>query len=80
MSTEPTQPTDPSEGTLSFYDYGDPIHLGMTAELDMVARILDETASASIHNETAMRHAAIALRYRLRNLAAAVKAERGETR
>lgn len=71
---------EPRTGRLDSYDYGAPIPFDVTAELAMTAEILDETAGASIHNDEDMIRSAVALRMRLRSLAAAVIAERGETR
>ncbi|MFR0358616.1 hypothetical protein [Streptomyces sediminimaris] len=63
--------------TLGAYD-GDPIPLDVAAELTMAARVLDETAAADIHDTADMIRSAVALRMRLRGLAAAMEAERGE--
>ncbi|MET8803582.1 hypothetical protein [Streptomyces sp. NPDC004546] len=64
--------------TLSTYDDGDPTPLNVANELDMAARVLSETANASIFDDSDMIRSAVALRMRLRGLAAAVLAERGE--
>lgn len=63
---------------LHTYDGG--IVLDVASELAMTAETLKETATASIHNDEDMIRSAVALRMRLRSLAAAVIAERGETR
>lgn len=61
---------------LHAYDDGDPLDLA--SELRMTAEVLEETATASIHNGSDMIRSAVVLRMRLRSLAAAVNAERGE--
>lgn len=71
---------EPRTGRLDTYDYGDPIPSDITDELAMTAEIIHETATASIHNVDDMIRAAVGLRHRLRTLAAAVTAERGEPR
>ena len=62
--------------TLNAYDGGIP--LDVASELAMTAGALDETAGASIHNDSDMIRSAVVLRIRLRALTAAVLAERGE--
>lgn len=64
--------------TLNSYDDGDPVPMDLADELDMAERVLDETASADIHNEHDMIRSSVVLRMRLRGLAAAVTASRGE--
>ncbi|MFC4500646.1 MULTISPECIES: hypothetical protein [Streptomyces] len=48
------------------------------SELRSARRLLDETASANIHDHTAMVKAAVSLDYRLRSIVAALDTERGE--
>lgn len=67
-----------SASLLHSYDGGDPTPLDVADALNMAARVLDETAGADIHDHTDMIRSAVILRMRLRNLAAAVIAERGE--
>ncbi|WP_020141155.1 hypothetical protein [Streptomyces sp. 351MFTsu5.1] len=62
---------------LRTYDYGDPTPLDMATELRMAAETLAETATADIHDDSDMIRSAVALRMRLRSLAAAVEAQRG---
>lgn len=69
-------PTTP----LHTYDDGDPAPLDVASELRMTAEALAETASADIHNDQDMIRSAVILHIRLRALAAAVNAERGEGR
>lgn len=64
--------------SLNTYDDGDPYPQDIASELRMTAEALDETATADIHNDSDMIRAAVVLRIRLRALAAAVHAERGE--
>ncbi|MER6065101.1 hypothetical protein ABT167_28835 [Streptomyces sp. NPDC001792] len=52
--------------------------LDVTAELRMTAEALERTASADICSDRDMIRTAVVLRMRLRSLAAAVLAERGE--
>lgn len=47
-------------------------------ELQLTREYLDKAAVANIHDHTAMLKAATGLNYRLRSLAAAIDAERGE--
>jgi hypothetical protein len=69
-----------TDRTLSTYDDGEPSLLNVAQELTMAARILNETAGASIYDDSDMIRSAVALRMRLRGLTAAVRAERGEDR
>ena len=50
------------------------------SELWLAEDLLAETATANVHDHTALIKAASGLHYRLSALTAAVKAERGETR
>jgi hypothetical protein len=63
---------------LRTYDYGDPVPLDVTDELRMAAEALTETATSDIHDVEDMIRSAVKLRFRLRSLAAAVSADRGE--
>ena len=63
---------------LRTYDDGDANPQNMAAELRMTAKAIEETAGADIHDDSDMIRAAVVLRIRLRSLAAAVLAERGE--
>ncbi|MGW4975442.1 hypothetical protein [Streptomyces mirabilis] len=47
-------------------------------ELKLTRQLLAETATADIHDHTAMLKAAAGLNYRIRALLAAIEAERGE--
>ncbi|MCM1976803.1 hypothetical protein [Streptomyces sp. G1] len=76
MSTH-TAPVDMS--LLGAYN-GGPCHEDVDAELRMAARVLESTATASVHDQEDMIRSAVALRIRLVALAAAVNAERGEGR
>ncbi|MFJ4623039.1 hypothetical protein [Streptomyces sp. NPDC088812] len=67
-----------STSPLHTYDGGAPNPQSVAAELRMTARVLEETATASIHNHEDTIRAAVVLRIRLRGLAAAVLDERGE--
>jgi hypothetical protein len=50
----------------------------LDVEIAVTRRVLDETAALNIHDDNDMRSAAFALNARIRNLLAAVEAERGE--
>ncbi|MEU1515548.1 hypothetical protein ABZ490_25930 [Streptomyces sp. NPDC005811] len=67
-----------SRRPLHTYDGGIPVPQSVAAELDMAAATLAESADADIFNDQDMIRSAVALRIRLRGLAAAVRAERGE--
>ncbi|MGW1503778.1 hypothetical protein ACWCQW_35500 [Streptomyces mirabilis] len=54
----------------------DPASLGI--EIKLARQLLDETATANIHDHTAMVKTAASLNYRIRSLLAALDAERGE--
>ncbi|MGW0169187.1 hypothetical protein ACWDWT_29040 [Streptomyces sp. NPDC003343] len=49
-------------------------------EIACTRRVLDETAPLNIHDHSEMLSAAVKLDIRLRNLLAAIEAERGEAR
>jgi hypothetical protein len=68
----------PPEPTSLLHTYDGGISLDVASELAMTANALNETASASIHSSEDMIRSAVTLRMRLRSLAAAVNAERGE--
>lgn len=62
------------------YDPARPLPPVESLDLELAAtdRILDETAGLNIHSDDDMLRAAVALNIRLRLLAEAVRAERGE--
>lgn len=67
-------PAPAPAGLLHTYDGGDPHPQDVAGELRMAVKALDETATASIHNDSDMIRSAVTLRIRLRALAAAVQA------
>lgn len=61
-------------------DDAEPFACLLDGELKLAREALDRHATDNIHDHNAMVRAAVELDYRLRALAAAVNAERGETR
>ncbi|MFJ1604155.1 hypothetical protein ACIOHS_12395 [Streptomyces sp. NPDC088253] len=55
-----------------------PFAASLGIEVKLARQLLDETATANIHDHTEMLTAAAGLNYRLRALVAALDAERGE--
>ncbi|MDU8998224.1 hypothetical protein [Streptomyces mirabilis] len=55
-----------------------PFAASLGIEVKLARRLLDETATANIHDHTEMLTAAASLNYRMRALLAAIDAERGE--
>lgn len=58
-------------------DVEPPFPAALAVELRLAREYLDKVATANVHDHTAMLKAAVGLHHRLRNLIAALDAERG---
>ena len=76
----PARPDNTSYDPLHGPDEETPFAASLGIEVKLARQLLDETATANIHDHTAMLKAAASFNYRMRALVAAIDAERGERR